>query len=288
MIRSMTAFGTSEIEIDGYIYTWEVRSVNHRYLDINFRIPESLRMQEADFRALISKQMKRGKVDCSLNCQRQADSQARIRIDTQRLKALILAMADVQSEIKNLVPTSSLELMKWPGILIEEKLDIEKLESSISDLLQKAVSRNVECREREGAQLKGMIVDRCQSLGKQVQLVRERLPEIAEKLKCRLKSKLETLPTEVDPVRFEQEIVFMLQKMDVDEEMERLETHIVEVKRVLGHEDIAGRRLDFLLQEMNREANTLGSKSLDNETTQACVEMKVLIEQMREQVQNIE
>lgn len=288
MIRSMTAFGGSEIEIDGYIYGWEIRSVNHRYLDINLRIPENLRVLETNFRSLLSKRLKRGKIDCSLNYQRQAENQARIRIDQPRLESLIQVMREIESEMPDTTPCSSLEMMKWPGILVEQKLDLEALESPIMELLQAAISGIIECREREGTQLEIILTDRCQSLREQVRLVRLRLPEIAGKLNSRLKSKLEVLSAEVDPVRFEQEIVMLLQKMDVDEEMDRLATHIVEVERVLKNEDIAGRRLDFLLQEMNREANTLGSKSMDNETTQACVEMKVLIEQMREQVQNIE
>jgi uncharacterized protein (TIGR00255 family) len=288
MIRSMTAFAGSETEIDGVGYGWEIRSVNHRYLDINMRIPENLRALETGFRSLIGDQLKRGKIDCSLNCQRRPGNQNATPINRQQLVDLIQAIREIESEIQDAVPCSALEILQWPGILTEQDVDPAALKKPIEDLLQTAVSQIIECREREGAQLADIIADRCQRLQDQVGLVRLRLPEIAEKQRSRLRSKLAEISAEVDPLRFEQEIVFLLQKMDVDEEMERLSTHIVEVERVLGQEEIAGRRLDFLLQEMNREANTLGSKSLDKETTQACIEMKVLIEQMREQVQNIE
>ncbi|MCI0668351.1 MAG: YicC family protein [Methylococcaceae bacterium] len=288
MIRSMTAFAGSEAEIDATVYAWEIRSVNHRYLDVNIRIPDHLRTLETGFRSLITQQLKRGKIDCSLNCQRESGSSNDIHIDRHRLTALIRVMREIESEIHDASPCSALEIMQWPGIIVERKVDPDALKDAIENLLRIAVSRIIECREREGARLADVIADRCQRFKEQVRSVRLRLPAIAEKLRLRLHSKLEEISAEVDPLRFEQEIVFLLQKMDVDEELERLTTHIVEVERVLENEDIAGRRLDFLLQELNREANTLGSKSLDRETTQACVEMKVLIEQMREQVQNIE
>ncbi|MGH8547474.1 MAG: YicC/YloC family endoribonuclease [Methylococcales bacterium] len=288
MIRSMTAFAGSEAEIDGIVYGWEIRSVNHRYLDINMRIPDNLRTLETDFRSLISKQMKRGKIDCSLNCQRQFGDQNDIHINRQRLVNLIQAMRKIESEVHDASPCSALQILEWPGILIEQKTDPDALKIRIEDILQTALSRIIECREREGARLANVISDRCQRFKEQVELVRLRLPAIAEKMRFRLHSRLEEIAAQVDPLRFEQEILFLLQKMDVDEELERLASHIVELERVLENEDIAGRRLDFLLQELNREANTLGSKSLDKETTRACVEMKVLIEQMREQVQNIE
>jgi uncharacterized protein (TIGR00255 family) len=288
MIRSMTAFAGSEAEIDGTVYGWEIRSVNHRYLDINMRIPENLRTLESEFRSLITRQLKRGKIDCVLNCQRQFGNRSDIHIDRQRLVNLIQAMRIIESEVHDASPCSSLQILEWPGILVERKADPDALKNRLGELLQSAVAKVIECREREGARLANVIADRCQCFKEQLRLVRSRLPAIAEKLRFRLHSRLEEIPAEVDPLRFEQEILFLLQKMDVDEELERLATHILEVERTLEKEDVAGRRLDFLLQEMNREANTLGSKSLDKETTQACVEMKVLIEQIREQVQNIE
>ncbi len=288
MIRSMTAFAGSDAEIQGIDYGWEIRSVNHRFLDINLRIPENLRALEGGFRASISEHLKRGKIDGFLNCRSHSASQDNIRIDRQRLGSLIQVMREIESEIGQPAPCSALQFMAWPGVLIERKIDPEVLKKPIGELLQMAVSRLIECREREGVRLAELISDRCRLLEEQVRLVRLRLPEITERLRAKLHTRLAEISAQVDPVRFEQEIVFLLQKMDIDEEIERLSGHIVEVGRVLRHEDIAGRRLDFLLQEMNREANTLGSKSLDQVTTQACVAMKVLIEQMREQVQNIE
>ncbi len=288
MIRSMTAFANCETEIDGVLYEWEIRSVNHRYLEIMLRIPENFRALEPDFRCLISKQLKRGKIDCFLNCRRTNGNRNATHIDRQALLGLIKIMREIESEIHATVPCSALKILEWPGILAEQNVDPEGVKKPLCEMLQTALSRIIECREREGARLAEIIADRCRRLQEQVQSLRLRLPEIAEKLRSRLHSRLKEIAAEVDPVRFEQEIVFMLQKMDVDEEMERLLTHINEAGRVLDNEDVAGRRLDFLLQEMNREANTLGSKSLDMEHSLACVEMKVLIEQMREQVQNIE
>ncbi|MGH8557072.1 MAG: YicC/YloC family endoribonuclease [Methylococcales bacterium] len=288
MIRSMTAFAACETQIDGVFYEWEIRSVNHRYLEIMMRIPENLRALEPDFRSLIGKQLKRGKIDCFLNLRQPSGNRNAIHIDRQQLLGLIQIMREIESEIHDTIPCSALKILEWPGILTEQNVDPETLKKPLGEMLRTALSRLIECRDREGARLAEIITDRCRDLQEQVQLLRLRLPEIAEKLRSRLYSRLKEIASEVDPVRFEQEIVFMLQKMDVDEEMERLSTHITEVGRVLEKDDVAGRRLDFLLQEMNREANTLGSKSLDKESCLACVEMKVLIEQMREQVQNIE
>jgi uncharacterized protein (TIGR00255 family) len=288
MIRSMTAFAGSEAEIYGVDYGWEIRSVNHRFLDINMRIPENLRALEGGFRSLVAEHLKRGKIDCTLNCRGQNGVQEDIRIDRQRLDALIRVMHEIEAEFDHPAPCSVLQIMAWPGVLIERKIDPDILKEPIGRLLRTAVLRVVECREREGVRLADIIADRCRLLEEQIRLVRLRLPEISERLRAKLHARLAEISTQVDPVRFEQEIVFLLQKLDIDEEIERLAGHIVEVGRVLENENIAGRRLDFLLQEMNREANTLGSKSLDPLTTQACVSMKVLIEQMREQVQNIE
>lgn len=288
MIRSMTAFAGSDAEIFGVDYGWEIRSVNHRFLDINMRIPENLRALEGGFRALVAEQLKRGKIDCTLNCRNQNAIQEDIRIDRQRLDTLIRVMREIEAEFDHPAPCSALQIMALPGVLIERKIDPEILKEPIGKLLRTAVLRVVECREREGVRLADIIADRCRHLEEQIQLVRLRLPEISERFRAKLHARLAEISTQVDPVRFEQEIVFLLQKLDIDEEIERLAGHIVEVGRVLLNENIAGRRLDFLLQEMNREANTLGSKSLDSLTTQACVSMKVLIEQMREQVQNIE
>jgi uncharacterized protein (TIGR00255 family) len=211
-----------------------------------------------------------------------------VSIDQQRVQGLIRIMQEIQAEMEEAAPVSAAEVMKFPGVLIEEKQDPASLEVPVVKLLEKALEELVQFREREGNRLRQIIAERCQGLHGQVERVRTRLPEVAKALRRRLAEKVGELEAELDNARFEQEVVFMLQKMDVDEEMDRLDTHIIEVERVLANEDIAGRRLDFLLQEMNREANTLGSKSTDKETTQASVEMKVLIEQMREQVQNIE
>lgn len=288
MIRSMTAYAGTESNIEGVDYSWEIRSVNHRYLDINLRIPEKLRSLETDFRAVLARQLKRGKIECTLTSQTQAANPQSISIDRQRMIRLLEVIREIEAELPNSQSCSALQIMQWPGVIIEKTADAEKLKDPIVALLQSAITRLVESREREGSQLSAMVIGRCRQMTDHIESVRRRLPEIVNKMRSKLRSKLEELPIEVDPIRFEQEIVIAIQKMDVDEEIERLEAQVIEIERVLENEHLVGRRLDFILQEMNRETNTLGSKSQDKEITRACVEMKVLIEQMREQVQNFE
>ncbi|MGR9108816.1 MAG: YicC family protein, partial [Gammaproteobacteria bacterium] len=222
MIRSMTAYASAETEIDGDLYGWEIRAVNHRYLDINLRIPEHLRKLESDFRASINRQLNRGKIDCVLNVRRQSGMQDDLHLDRQQLESLIRTVHEVESEMGNPAACSALEILAWPGILNERKGDPEVLKDPLGDLLMTAISTLIECREREGSQLAGLILDRCRLLTQQVEAVRLRLPSIAEKFRSRLQSRIADIAAEIDPVRFEQEISFLLQKMDVEEEMERL------------------------------------------------------------------
>ncbi len=288
MIRSMTAFGSSESTSERFAIRWEMRSVNHRYLDINLRLPDYLRALEPDIRSAISKKFKRGKLDCVLTCYQQLCDDASIGVDLPKIKRLLAATEQVESLMTAPLGYSALEIMKWPGVQVEPDIDTEQLSTEALSVLTMALNTLLEAREREGAQLALLIEDRCVLLREQVGNIRARLPQLADNVRKKLESRLGELRTTVEPVRFEQEVVMLLHKMDIDEEVDRLATHIDEVLRVIKQNEPIGRRLDFLLQEMNREANTLGSKSTEITTTQAAVEIKVLIEQMREQVQNIE
>lgn len=288
MIRSMTAFGSSESTSERFTIRWEMRSVNHRYLDINLRLPDFLRALEPDIRSAISNKFKRGKLECVLTCHRQICDAETVGVDLSQIKRLLAAAEQVESLMTAPLGYSALEIMKWPGVKVEPDIDTEQLSTEALSVLHMALIALLEAREREGAQLALLIEDRCALLRDQVGDIRARLPHLAANIRRRLKSKLEELHTTVEPVRFEQELVLLLNKMDIDEEVDRLATHIDEFLRVIKQKEPIGRRLDFLLQEMNREANTLGSKSTEIATTQTAVEVKVLIEQMREQVQNIE
>ena len=288
MIRSMTAFGSSEYTSESFAIRWEIRSVNHRYLDINLRLPDNLRALEPDIRSAISKKFKRGKLDCVLTSHRQISDDEAVGVNLSQIKLLLAATEQVESIMTAPLGYSALEIMKWPGVKVEPDVDTEQLSRETLSVLQMALVALLEAREREGAQLAVLIGERCALLREQVANIRAQLPQLADNVRSKLKSRLEELHTTVEPVRFEQEVVMLLYKMDIDEEVDRLATHIDELLRVIKQNEPIGRRLDFLLQEMNREANTLGSKSTEITTTQAAVEMKVLIEQMREQVQNIE
>jgi len=284
----MTAFGSSEYTSESFAIRWEIRSVNHRYLDINLRLPDNLRALEPDIRSAISKKFKRGKLDCVLTSHRQISDDEAVGVNLSQIKLLLAATEQVESIMTAPLGYSALEIMKWPGVKVEPDVDTEQLSRETLSVLQMALVALLEAREREGAQLAVLIGERCALLREQVANIRAQLPQLADNVRSKLKSRLEELHTTVEPVRFEQEVVMLLYKMDIDEEVDRLATHIDELLRVIKQNEPIGRRLDFLLQEMNREANTLGSKSTEITTTQAAVEMKVLIEQMREQVQNIE
>jgi uncharacterized protein (TIGR00255 family) len=290
MIRSMTAFAGHEATAGRFALCWELRSVNHRYLDISMRLPEQFRSLEAEIRTLIGKRVKRGKVECSLFCRTVGSEEPEIRIN-HSLATSILAAA---GEIETIMPThsafSALDILKWPAVQLEAEIDWSPLEAQLLESLEAALTTLTSMREREGVRLAAMVWERCRGMREQMKYARESIPNILRTVRTRLEKRIAELVKEPDYDRFEQEIVYLMQKMDVDEELDRLQTHIDEVERVIDQNEngAVGRRLDFLMQEMNREANTLGSKSADVKTTRASVELKVLIEQMREQVQNIE
>jgi uncharacterized protein (TIGR00255 family) len=289
MIRSMTAFARREADLATANVSWELRSVNHRYLEIGLRLPEELRALEAPVRERINARLGRGKVDCICRYKPVISGEIALDIDAGNLDRLLDAcryVAARQSEPST--APDPLELLRWPGVVREQVVDKTPLMNGALALLEQSLDELVTCREREGAQIRNLLLARCDAMVTQVDHVRTLMPEIRTGLRRRLEQRLSELEVPVEPGRLEQELVLQVQKVDVDEELDRLESHIGEVRRVLDSDEPVGRRLDFLMQELNREANTLGSKSVVVPTTNVSVELKVLIEQMREQVQNVE
>ena len=288
MMLSMTAFSRQQLEQDWGSLTWEIRSVNHRYLETSFRLPEAFRSLENAVREIARKRLNRGKVECQLRYQAVESSQSELQLNNE----LVLKLTHANSEIQDLAgtssPLSSMELLRWPGVIMDRQIDFKVLQSEALQLFEKALDDLVASREREGESLKGLLVQRIKSIREIVSNVREKMPDILKKQRQSLLDKLQDLQAEIEPTRLEQEIALLAQKADVDEELDRLDSHLNEVERVIGTKGQKGRRLDFLMQELNREANTLSSKAIVVETTMGAVELKVLIEQMREQIQNDE
>ena len=288
MISSMTAFASSELDVEGYTLIWEVRSVNHRYLDVSPRLPEIFRSIEPSVREAVGKYLKRGKVDCNLFYRKQKQGEEAIEVNEARLNQLLVAASKIENNMDQAQSLSALDILRWPGVQSEVREDLEPVHEGAIALLNKTLEQLVESREREGGDILGMVESRCQLIQEQMNVAKTRLPEVQAQLREKLEKKINDLLEEPEKARLEQELVYFLQKMDVEEELDRLESHVKEVRRVLNQAEPVGRRLDFLMQELNREANTLGSKSADIQTTNVSVELKVLIEQMREQIQNIE
>ncbi|MCW8874673.1 MAG: YicC family protein [Gammaproteobacteria bacterium] len=288
MIRSMTAFARAEADTDLGALAWELRSVNHRYLEVSLRLPEELRGLEPAVRERVGRALGRGKVDCSLRYRPAADTNAPLQLDPEAVERVGRACAELAAQLGQIQPLNPLELLRWPGVQRDTERDLTPLAEAAGDLLDQALEELRATREREGAQIHELLTSRCTTMEELVAAERARLPQVRARLRDKLGARLAELQAQVDQDRLEQELVFLAQKMDVDEELDRLEGHIAEVRRVLERPEPVGRRLDFLMQEFNREANTLGSKSADTDTTRTAVELKVLIEQMREQVQNVE
>ncbi|MCK9619569.1 YicC/YloC family endoribonuclease [Methylobacter sp.] len=288
MIRSMTAFAVNETEIGDLTISCELRSVNHRYCDISLRLPERLRFVEAELRSAIAAKINRGKVECSLNYKKQAKNGQIYNINTDAVATLLAATNSIEQQMLGPLSFSALDVLAFPGIQQEPDIDKEQLSLGIVALVDQTLAQLVEAREREGAQLKLLIEERCAKMLIFVVSAGKRMPEVLLLIRNKLKDRITELVAQPDFDRLEQELVLLAQKLDITEELDRLETHIAEVLRVLNQKDPVGRRLDFLMQELNREANTLGSKSTDKEMTKIAIELKVLIEQMREQIQNIE
>jgi len=287
MIASMTGFARREISGSWGTLVCELRSVNHRFLEAGFRLPDELRSAEGELRQHLSREVRRGKVDCTISYRRAQVSEAGLEVDAQALERLLVRLKDIgrsfPQQTVNLV-----DVLRWPGVLKEDTSGGEQLTVATKALFGSTLEDLVAARAREGLRLKEILELRCTGLEDQVRQVRERLPEVHTRLRARLDERLKELTANVDQDRLEQELAILLQRLDVDEELDRLSGHIQEIRRVLAANEPAGRRLDFLMQELNREANTLSSKSQDLDTTRSAVDMKVIIEQMREQVQNAE
>ncbi len=288
MAQSMTAFARQESQGDWGVLTWELRTVNHRYLEMALRLPEELRVLEPKVRELVNRFLNRGKLDCQLRWQKPQHQSAQILVDEELVKALSHASRLVDAHIYNPAPINALDIMRWPGVLQTAETDLDALGNQALQVLESALKELTEARSREGNTLKQLILQRCANIDEIVKQVQSLLPQAQSRYRERLLQRIQELKEEPDQNRLEQELVFLAQKMDVAEEVDRLSAHVEEVRRVLNQSQPIGRRLDFLMQELHREANTLGSKSVDTETTRASVDLKVLIEQCREQVQNIE
>jgi uncharacterized protein (TIGR00255 family) len=288
MIYSMTAFGRDQSEGDWGTLTWEIRSVNHRYLDISMRLPEDLRGLEAEIRKRLGQRLSRGKVDCGLRFQRNNQAGSEFELDESLVDRLLAAAREIgaRSGDKSVLPTAN--ILQWPGVMKTPALDVDALGEAALAGFDRALQELVSTREREGSDLAQHIEQRLAAADAVVNAAREIMPEVISAYRQRVHDRLKDIAQELDPARLEQEIVIFASKSDIAEELDRLVTHISEVRRVIKKGGAVGRRLDFLMQEFNREANTIGSKAADIRVTNASVELKVLIEQMREQVQNVE
>jgi uncharacterized protein (TIGR00255 family) len=289
MIRSMTAYAARAVDSPRGTLSWELRSVNHRYLDVSPRLPEEFRTLEPEIREKLKARLNRGKVEANLRFQADASvASADLKLNRPLGEALIEAHRTLAELSGKAADPDLVRLLAWPGLVVSERPDLEAERAAALSLLDDALDAFIEARESEGRALQAMIDQRLDGIEVQVAEVRRHLPAIREALDTRFRERLEGLKQPIEPGRVEQEVVLQLQKLDVDEELDRLEAHVAEIRRVMDLDEPVGRRLDFLMQELNREANTLGSKAALAETGQAAVELKVLIEQMREQIQNVE
>jgi uncharacterized protein YicC (UPF0701 family) len=256
----MTGFARESAETDIGTLTWEIRAVNHRYLDVQFKIPEVLRPKEQAFRQQASSTLGRGKVECALFFRRAFDETSELQIDTSLVELIGHRISDLTAKLSNVAAVNPIDILRWPGVV----------------------------QQNEVARISEMLDSRCADIEKIAKTVRARMPDVLAAVRAKQQERIDNLDVEADPARLEVELALLATKIDVDEELDRLESHLVEIRDALKASKPVGRRLDFLMQELNREANTLGSKSADTETTRAAVDLKVLIEQMREQIQNVE
>ena len=288
MLHSMTGFARQSAELPLGTLSWELRAVNHRYLDLQFRLPDELRPKEQAFRQQVGAVLKRGKVDCILHFRRAFDQDNELPLNLDFARLLGTRLAELAHVLPATTPINPIEILRWPGVVAEQEIDAEPLFAEAATLLGQTLADIDTMRASEGERIEEMLQSRCDDIAKIATGVRGRLPEVLDAALTRQREKIEKLDVEADPGRLEVELALISQKLDVDEELDRLDSHLSEIREVLTSKEPVGRRLDFLMQELNREANTLGSKSGDSETSRAAVDLKVLIEQMREQIQNIE
>jgi uncharacterized protein (TIGR00255 family) len=282
----MTGFARRERQFSWGLLAWELRTVNHRFLEMGYRLPEEFRAAEAEFRQAVAASVRRGKVECSLHF-RPAAVAASLDVDRNLTAALVQRVQQIASQVGGAARVEVMDLLRWPGIL-QGSAPGQAPILAAHELLAETLQGLAQFRESEGGRLLDALEQRCSGLLDFAERVSQRLPEVRARMRARLLERISQLVSEVNQERLEQELAILAQRLDVDEEIDRLRGHVAEIRKTFASDEPAGRRLDFLMQELNREANTLSSKSQDIETTRAAVDMKVLIEQMREQVQNIE
>lgn len=291
-IYSMTAFARHEHKETPCQLTWEIRAVNHRYLEIQPKLPELFRDLEPALRELVKKQVARGKLEISLRYQLDESQNTALTLNKRFTQTLFQALDEVNTLSSTLSGTlaapNTLDILAWPGVLQQEQSDFTQIKPQALAALEKALAEFNACREREGSELKAFLLAHLSSMEPLITQVIALAPKSLEQMRIKMNERLAEIDHEKNSERLEQELLFWAQKLDVSEEIERLYTHIKETRRALNHGGVTGRRLDFLMQELNRECNTLGSKSQNSEVTQAVVELKVIVEKMREQIQNIE
>jgi uncharacterized protein (TIGR00255 family) len=288
MIYSMTGFASLEREINAGVLVIELRSVNHRYLELHLKLDEHLRSFEPMVREMISAKLGRGKVECRMSFVRRSENAKSLVLDDVVLTQLVEVSQALKNKFPESQPLSISEILHWPGVVQNQALENDKFAEVIQSSLQQILQDMSDSRAREGAKMKALILERLAEIEALVAKVKPLLPQQVKEYQARLTAKLKEALSSVDEERVRQELVLFAQRIDVDEELTRLTAHVGEVKRILDDNKLAGKRLDFLMQELNREANTLGSKSVSVETSQVSMSLKVLIEQMREQIQNIE
>ena len=287
-LHSMTGFARSEPSGETQQWVWELRAVNHRYLDVHLRMPERLRVHEHALRKQVAAALARGKIDCVLSRQDHGEQDVRLSIDPGVVRGLRDAARTVQQIHAGLAPQTVNDVLRWPGVIAQPDADETAEGAARTVALDAALQRLKDMRAREGEHLASLLRSRCKEIQTLAGTVRDRRPEVIAGIRERLQERIDRVGIEIDSGRIEAELLLLAQKLDVDEELDRLDGHLNELERILVKGGPCGRKLDFLIQEFNREANTLASKSGDSLTTRAAVDMKVAIEQMREQVQNIE
>ena len=288
MIRSMTGYARREQRSELGILICELRSVNHRFLEAYFRMPDELRPLEPAFRKLASQRLGRGKLECHFTFRPGPGMLAEVVVNDALVDAVLEAVHQVEHRMSNPARIDALSVLSWPGATLEPEMDPGPLQDQAKALFAAALDDLIAARAREGERLQALLEARCTAIERMVGRVRERRGEVLRAVRERWETRLRELDVQADPARLEQELAIAAQRLDVDEELDRLASHCAEFREILQRREPVGRRMDFLMQELNREANTLASKAADIQTTQAAVELKVLIEQMREQVQNIE
>ena len=288
MLHSMTGFARESAEAQIGALTWEIRAVNHRYLDVQFKLPDEMRAHEQAFRQAVTSKLNRGKVECSLHFRRAFDQQAELQINAGLVELIGKRIKEMSAALPATGAVNPFDVLRWPGVVEQAEIEAGPLFEVALPLLEKALAAICTMRASEGNRIAEMLDSRCNDIAAISKSVRARMPEVLDAARARQLERIEKLDVEADPARLEAELALITQKLDVDEELDRLDSHLVEIRDVVARGEPVGRRLDFLMQELNREANTLASKSNDTETTRASVELKVLIEQMREQIQNVE